>query len=114
MTVFFDTSAVMALHIESPLRRLADRYVLRAAHAVANGQPVAAEVSDAFQRLPTVMAKAAARTSDMPWVMPRARHPQTCHRRHWCPPSSQARSLPHSRRRLRLQSPLQKKKIKKR
>lgn len=48
-------------HMTAPLRRLADRYVVRAALAVANGQAVPAAVSDAFQRLGPVMAKAGAR-----------------------------------------------------
>jgi len=45
-------------HATAPLRRLADRYVLRAVLAVCNGQPVPAEVEAAFQRLPEVMARA--------------------------------------------------------
>ncbi|KKC27787.1 RNB domain-containing ribonuclease [Sphingomonas sp. SRS2] len=45
-------------HATAPLRRLADRYVLRAALAVANGQPVPATVAEAFIRLPAVMAHA--------------------------------------------------------
>ena len=45
-------------HATAPLRRLADRYVVRAALAVANGQPVPAVVEDAFARLPKVMARA--------------------------------------------------------
>lgn len=48
-------------HATAPLRRLADRYVVRAALAVANGQTVPAEVAEAFERLPAVMAKADAR-----------------------------------------------------
>jgi exoribonuclease R len=48
-------------HATAPLRRLADRYVVRAALAVANGQAVPPEVADAFERLPAVMAKADAR-----------------------------------------------------
>lgn len=52
-------------HMTAPLRRLADRYVLRAAHAVANGQPVPLAVNEAFQRLPAVMAKADARASQI-------------------------------------------------
>lgn len=39
-------------HATAPLRRLADRYVIRAALAVANGQPVPFAVTDAFTRLP--------------------------------------------------------------
>lgn len=45
-------------HATAPLRRLADRYVVRAALAVANGQPVPDVVSQAFEKLPHVMARA--------------------------------------------------------
>jgi exoribonuclease R len=45
-------------HCTAPLRRLADRYVLLAALAVANGRPVPGSVSDAFDRLPAAMAGA--------------------------------------------------------
>lgn len=45
-------------HATAPLRRLADRYVVMATLAVANGQPVPGAVSDAFAKLPQVMAKA--------------------------------------------------------
>ena len=48
-------------HISAPLRRLADRYVVRAALAVANGQPVPPVVLAAFEQLPAVMARADAR-----------------------------------------------------
>lgn len=48
-------------HATAPLRRLADRYVVQAALAVANGVAVAPAVTDAFERLPQVMAKADAR-----------------------------------------------------
>ena len=47
-------------HATAPLRRLADRYVVQAALAVANGQPVPEPVSAAFKTLPKVMAKAEA------------------------------------------------------
>jgi len=47
-------------HATAPLRRLADRYVVQAALAVANGQPVPEAVAAAFQRLPGIMAKAEA------------------------------------------------------
>ena len=50
--------AATYVHATAPLRRLADRYVIRAALAVANGQPVPAVVTDAFVRLPKVMARA--------------------------------------------------------
>jgi exoribonuclease R len=45
-------------HATAPLRRLADRYVVRAALAIANGQPVPEPVTAAFEKLPHVMARA--------------------------------------------------------
>lgn len=48
-------------HATAPLRRLADRYVIEAALAVANGRAVPDAVQSAFARLPAVMAKAEAR-----------------------------------------------------
>ncbi|RYE01009.1 MAG: RNB domain-containing ribonuclease [Sphingomonadales bacterium] len=45
-------------HATAPLRRLADRYVVRAALAIANGQPVPPVVTEAFASLPPVMARA--------------------------------------------------------
>ena len=45
-------------HATAPLRRLADRYVIRATLAVANGQPVPTVVTEAFDKLPAVMARA--------------------------------------------------------
>jgi exoribonuclease R len=45
-------------HATAPLRRLADRYVVRATLAVANGQAVPPAVTDAFEKLPAVMARA--------------------------------------------------------
>ncbi len=45
-------------HATAPLRRLADRYVIRAALAVAHAQPVPAAVTEAFTRLPKIMARA--------------------------------------------------------
>ena len=52
-------------HMTAPLRRLADRYVIRAALAVANNQPVPDEVTAAFARLGPVMAKADARANQI-------------------------------------------------
>ncbi len=49
----------------APLRRLADRYVVRAALAIANGQPVPDVVSAAFETLPPVMARADARAGQI-------------------------------------------------
>jgi exoribonuclease R len=48
-------------HCTAPLRRLADRYVLRAALALTDGKPVPEPVATAFERLPSAMAKAEAR-----------------------------------------------------
>ncbi len=45
-------------HATAPLRRLADRYVIRAALAVMAGDAVPPAVLDAFERLPPVMARA--------------------------------------------------------
>lgn len=53
-------SAVAApyAHASAPLRRLADRYVVQAALAVANGRPVPDAAAQAFATLPGVMARA--------------------------------------------------------
>ena len=48
-------------HASAPMRRLADRYVLEAALAVANGHAVPAACIQAFARLPRVMDAAEAR-----------------------------------------------------
>lgn len=48
-------------HCTAPLRRLADRYVLQYALAIANGDPVPDAVAEALPRLPRVMARAAQR-----------------------------------------------------
>jgi exoribonuclease R len=52
-------------HATAPLRRLADRYVIRAALAIANGQAIAPELTAAFERLPPVMARADARAGQI-------------------------------------------------
>jgi exoribonuclease R len=52
-------------HATAPLRRLADRYVIQAALAVAKGQPVPDAVTAAFPRLPAVMDKAEARAGQV-------------------------------------------------
>lgn len=44
-------------HSTAPLRRLADRYVVLAALALANGKALPAPVAQAFARLPAVMAR---------------------------------------------------------
>ena len=45
-------------HATAPLRRLADRYVIGAALAIAEGRAVPADLQDAFERLPAVMGRA--------------------------------------------------------
>ena len=46
------------VHATAPLRRLADRFVTRAALAIANGGPVPEAAAAAFERLPDVMNRA--------------------------------------------------------
>lgn len=58
-----EAMAATYAHATAPLRRLADRYVVRCALAIANGQPVPPTVIDAFARLPKVMGRADARAS---------------------------------------------------
>lgn len=60
VTPWHEAIAATYAHATAPLRRLADRYVIRAAIAVANGQVVPEVVEAAFQRLPGVMAKSGA------------------------------------------------------
>jgi exoribonuclease R len=45
-------------HATAPLRRLADRHVVLATLALANGQPVPDDIAEAFTRLPATMDKA--------------------------------------------------------
>jgi VacB/RNase II family 3'-5' exoribonuclease len=52
-------------HATAPLRRLADRYVLRAVLAIADGNPVPDAVTAAFEKLPAVMARAEARAGQI-------------------------------------------------
>ncbi|MGX5841293.1 RNB domain-containing ribonuclease [Mesorhizobium sp. ArgA1] len=60
-----EAMAATYAHATAPLRRLADRYVVRCALAIANGQPVPQAVADAFARLPRVMGRADARASQI-------------------------------------------------
>lgn len=46
------------VHATAPLRRLADRYVVEAALALAKGDTISSHDSEAFARLPSVMARA--------------------------------------------------------
>jgi len=50
-------------HATAPLRRLADRYVIEAALAVANGRPVSETVAAAFDELPEAMQRGATRAN---------------------------------------------------
>ena len=52
-------------HATAPLRRLADRYVIEAALALANGRAVPAAVEAAFPKLPTAMQRGDARASQI-------------------------------------------------
>lgn len=58
-------SAVAATYAQAtaPLRRLQDRYVIEAALAVVNGQPVPEPVAAAFDELPAVMARSEQRAN---------------------------------------------------
>lgn len=60
-------AAVAATYAQAtaPLRRLADRYVIEAALAVVNGQPVPETVTAAFTKLPKVMARAEAKSGQV-------------------------------------------------
>ena len=58
VTPWHAAMAATYAHSTAPLRRLADRYVVMAAYAVANGRPVPPVIADAFARLPKVMARA--------------------------------------------------------
>ncbi len=50
-------------HATAPLRRLADRYVIEAALAVANSEPVPEHVEAAFDELPEAMQRGASRAN---------------------------------------------------
>jgi exoribonuclease R len=52
-------------HATAPLRRLADRYVVETALAIAKGNPVPDSAAAAFEKLPEVMARADARSSQI-------------------------------------------------
>lgn len=65
VTPWHEAMAATYAQATAPLRRLADRYVVRAALAIANGDPVPEAVLDAFEKLPPVMARADARASQI-------------------------------------------------
>lgn len=52
-------------HATAPLRRLADRYVVDTALAIANGRPPPAAAVEAFAKLPKVMARADAQAGQI-------------------------------------------------
>ena len=58
VTPWHSAMAATYCHATAPLRRLADRYVVETALAIANGQPVPEAAQAAFEQLPHVMAKA--------------------------------------------------------
>lgn len=58
VTPWHAAMAATYAHATAPLRRLADRYVVQATLAIANGQAVPAAVEEAFPKLPSVMARA--------------------------------------------------------
>jgi exoribonuclease R len=58
VTPWHAAMAATYAHATAPLRRLADRYVVQATLAVANGRAVPDTVTAAFETLPKVMAKA--------------------------------------------------------
>ncbi|WP_137929987.1 RNB domain-containing ribonuclease [Mesorhizobium comanense] len=60
-----EAMAATYAHATAPLRRLADRYVVRCALAIANGQPVPQAVTDAFAGLPKVMGRADSRAAQI-------------------------------------------------
>lgn len=60
-----EAMAATYAHATAPLRRLADRYVVRCVLAIANGQPVPQAVTDAFARLPRAMGRADSRASQI-------------------------------------------------
>ena len=57
-TPWHSAIAATYAHATAPLRRLADRYVVSAALAIANGRPVPQAATAAFEKLPAVMARA--------------------------------------------------------
>ena len=65
MTVRHAAVAAPYAHATAPLRRLADRYVVEAALAVANGRAVPEHVAAAFARLPKLMARADSRAGQI-------------------------------------------------
>jgi exoribonuclease R len=60
VTPWHAAMAATYAHATAPLRRLADRYVVQTALAIANSQPVPDTAAQAFPKLPEVMARAAA------------------------------------------------------
>ena len=64
-TPWHSAMAATYAHATAPLRRLADRYVVEATLAIANGKDVPAVVEEAFKALPDVMASADSKGSQI-------------------------------------------------
>lgn len=65
VTPWHAAMAATYAHATAPLRRLADRYVVLAALAIANGEAVPEAVQTAFAKLPPVMARADSRAGQI-------------------------------------------------
>ena len=65
VTPWHSAMAATYAHATAPLRRLADRYVVQATLAVANGRSIPDAVVRAFTKLPEVMARADARSGQV-------------------------------------------------
>ncbi len=64
-TPWHSAMAATYAHATAPLRRLADRYVVMATLAIANGQAVPPALGEVFQRLPKVMGRAGSRSAQL-------------------------------------------------
>jgi len=65
VTPWHSAMAATYAHATAPLRRLADRYVIEGALAVANGEPVPDAVAAAYQALPQAMERAERRAGQV-------------------------------------------------
>jgi exoribonuclease R len=65
VTPWHSAMAATYAHATAPLRRLADRYVVEATLAVANGRAIRESVTEAFDKLPQVMARADVRSGQV-------------------------------------------------
>ena len=65
VTPWHSAMAATYAHATAPLRRLADRYTVQTALAIANGRPVPDHVTEALSRLPAVMDRADGRSANI-------------------------------------------------